>query len=126
MFRRSHQDNNRNKTSKKGPQKPEDKAKFYLDSIANFCDKCGTAYTTNDVKVIQDNGFNAIIHFSCSKCKATNVASFLKPVGMSSRMPINSDLDTSELKKFAELEAIDSDDVIEADTVLFEEDSPTL
>jgi RNase P subunit RPR2 len=91
----------------------DDKLKFYIDAIARFCDRCGSPYTTSDVKIVQDSGMSAIIHFSCSNCKSRHLATFLKPVGVSSRTPINTDLNINEINKFSNRKEISSDDVLE-------------
>lgn len=90
-----------------------DKLKFYIDAIARFCDRCGSPYSTSDVQIVQDNGMSAIIHFSCSNCKSRHLATFLKPIGVSSRTPINTDLNISEISKFANNKEIQNDDILD-------------
>lgn len=74
---------------------------FFIDIIAKFCDKCGTPYSASDLEIIQDNNISSIIHFSCTNCKSNHIATFIKPMGVSNRMPINTDLDVDEIGKFA-------------------------
>ncbi|HBB64861.1 hypothetical protein A3K02_02600 [candidate division WS6 bacterium RIFOXYD1_FULL_33_8] len=79
----------------------DEKKQFFIDMIAKFCDKCGTPYTGSDLEIIQDTNLSSIIHFSCSNCKSNHIATFIKPMGISNRMPINTDLDVEEIGKFA-------------------------
>ncbi|MCC7289744.1 hypothetical protein IT417_00605 [bacterium] len=96
----------------------DDKLKFYIDAIARFCDRCGTPYSTADVNIVQDSGMSAIIHFSCSNCKSRHIATFLKPIGVSSRTPINTDLSITEISQFANKASITSDDILDLYTTL--------
>ncbi len=81
--------------------KLNDRKQFFIDIIAKFCDKCGNPYSGSDLEIIQDNNISSIIHFSCSNCKSNHIATFIKPMGVSNRMPINTDLDIQEIGKFA-------------------------
>ncbi len=87
--------------------------RFFIDRIAKFCDKCGSAYHLSDIQVIQDKGPSAIIHFSCRNCKSSNVANFVSPMGFTTRIPINSDLTMDEFPRFASGETVSLDDVLE-------------
>jgi len=82
-------------------EKLNDRKQFFIDIIAKFCDKCGNPYSGSDLEIIQDNNISSIIHFSCSNCKSNHIATFIKPMGVSNRMPINTDLDIQEIGKFA-------------------------
>lgn len=92
---------------------PDDKRQFFIDTIAKFCDKCGHQYSISDVNLVQDNSFSSIIHFSCSNCKSNHIATFVKPVGMSSRVPVNTDLTVEEITQFAQEDRINSDQVLD-------------
>jgi len=81
--------------------KLNDRKQFFIDVIAKFCDKCGTPYSVSNLEIIQDNNISSIIHFSCTNCKSNHIATFIKPMGVSNRMPINTDLDITEIGKFA-------------------------
>ncbi|MDD4382189.1 MAG: hypothetical protein PHE21_02495 [Candidatus Dojkabacteria bacterium] len=78
-----------------------EKKQFFIDNISKFCDKCGNPFSIEDVNIIQNTGVSSIIHFSCSNCKSKHIATFVSPIGMSSRVSLNTDLDTKEIKKFA-------------------------
>lgn len=90
-----------------------DRKQFFIDAIAKFCDKCGNQYSNSNIEIIQDSNISSIIHFSCSKCKSNHIATFLKPMGVSSRMQINSDLDIKEISKFASRSETSLEDILE-------------
>jgi RNase P subunit RPR2 len=89
------------------------KKQFFIDIIAKFCDKCGTPYTGSDLEIIQDTNISSIIHFSCTNCKSNHIATFIKPMGISNRMPINTDLDVEEISKFANKKETSLEDILE-------------
>ena len=86
---------------------------YFIDAIAKFCDKCGTAYSIDDLEIISETPISSIIHFSCKNCKASHIATFLKPMGISNRMPVNTDLSIEEIKKFANREEISTDEILD-------------
>ena len=91
----------------------EKKKKFFINNIARFCDKCGQPYSVNDLEIIQDNNLSSIIHFSCANCKSNHIATFIKPVGISNRMPINTDLEVEEIRKFAKMKDTSLEEVLD-------------
>lgn len=91
---------------------------FFIDSISRFCDKCGTAYTPDDVNIVQNTGATTIIHFSCSNCKARHIATFVRTLGLSQRVPLNTDLGVDEIKTFSEMEEISLQEILNMYTVL--------
>ena len=95
-----------------------EKKQFFLDSVAKFCDKCGTPYVIEDVNIIQNTGILAIIHFSCHSCKSKNIATFVAPLGMSNRVPVNTDLSVKEIKKFANRQEVSPEEILEVYTEL--------
>src|SRR5690554_6624644 len=97
---------------------------FFIEAIAKFCDKCGTPYSVDNLQVIQDNEFSSIIHFTCDNCKSRHIATFLKPIGVSSRMPVNTDLTVEEISKFAKHKEIPVDDILKVYTLL--SDNPVI
>ena len=96
----------------------QEKKEFFLDSVAKFCDKCGTAYNTDDVNIIQNTGVSVIIHFSCHNCKSRNIATYVPPLGMSNRVPVNADLDVSEIKRFAGKDKVSLEEILDVYTHL--------
>ena len=90
-----------------------EKKQFFIDTIAKFCDKCGNSYSANDLEIIQDNSISSIIHFHCPKCKSDHIATFFKPIGISNRMPINTDLDVKEIRKYASMKETSADEILQ-------------
>jgi len=91
----------------------EDKIEFYLNTVARFCDKCGTKYSPKDLKIIQDNNQSSIIHFNCSKCKSRHIATFVSSLGINSRTSINSDLTVEEISSYSLNSEIRIDEVLD-------------
>lgn len=96
---------------------------YFIDAIAKFCDKCGTAYLIDDLEIIQETPISSIIHFSCKNCKASHIATFLKPMGISNRTPINTDLSTDEIGKFSQQEETSTDEILDLYLYLKDADS---
>jgi hypothetical protein len=86
---------------------------YFIDTIAKFCDKCGNAYSIGDLEIIHETPISSIIHFSCSNCKASHIATFFKPMGISNRVPINTDLEIEEIKKFAKKEETSTEEILQ-------------
>jgi len=95
-----------------------EKKQFFIDTIARFCDKCGTAYAVEDVNIVQNTGVSSIIHFSCRSCKSKHIATFVAPLGISSRVSVNTDLDVTEIRKFAMQRETSTQDILEIYTYL--------
>lgn len=102
------------------------KKQFLIDSVAKFCDKCGTPYTVDDLNIVQSTGAGMIIHFSCRNCKAKHVASLVMPLGMSQRMPVNMDLDSSEFEKFVSKKSLTKQNILDVYAALKDVKSVTL
>ena len=97
-----------------------DKKQFFLNSVSKFCDKCGTAYTLEDVNIIQNTGISVIIHFSCHNCKSKNIVTYISPLGISNKVPVNTDLKIKELRKFAGKPEVSLEEILEIYTYLKE------
>lgn len=91
----------------------KNKKKFCIENVSKFCDKCGASYNLEDIHIIQEVDSSLVIHFFCSRCKSENVASFLPPMGLATKIPINCDLSLKELKNFSSKDVISLDDVLE-------------
>jgi hypothetical protein len=100
------------KLKKLNSKDPSEKKEFFINNVAKFCDKCGTEYTKSDVHIVQESNFSSIIHFSCDNCKSNHIATFIKPMGMSSRVPVNTDLSIGEISKYAKRESVSTDEVL--------------
>lgn len=96
---------------------------YFIDAIAKFCDKCGTAYSIDDLEIIQETPISSIIHFSCKNCKASHIATFFKPMGISNRMPVNTDLKIDEIGKFAQQEETSTNEILDLYLYLKDTDS---
>lgn len=90
----------------------DDKKLFFLETIAKFCDKCGSPYSPDDITIVQESGLSTIIHFSCRNCKSNHVANFVLPIGLASRVPVNTDLSTEEIAFFSREQKVSVDDVL--------------
>ena len=86
---------------------------YFIDTIAKFCDKCGNPYSIEDLEIIQETPISSIIHFACSNCKASHIATFVKPIGVSNRVPVNTDLKVEEIKKFASREETSTEEILD-------------
>jgi len=86
---------------------------FFIDSIARFCDKCGTPYTVDDLNIVQNTGMSTIIHFSCHNCKSKHIATLVSPLGITQRVPLNTDLEEMELQKFLPKRSFSNQDVLD-------------
>ena len=89
------------------------KKQFFLDTVARFCDKCGTQYALEDVNIIQNTGVSSIIHFSCHNCKSKHIATFVSPLGMNHKVPVNTDLSIKEISKFAQQRETSAQEILD-------------
>ena len=97
------------------------KKEFFIENVARYCDKCGRAYEPDDVEILQKTDYSVIIHFGCPNCKARHLATFIKPLGITSRIPVNTDLSIEELSRFAGKRSVSSNDVLDVHEVLKED-----
>jgi hypothetical protein len=86
---------------------------YFIDTIAKFCDKCGNPYSIEDLEIIQETPISSIIHFACSNCKASHIATFVKPIGVSNRVPVNTDLKVEEIKRFASRDETSTEEILD-------------
>lgn len=111
--------NNKKNKGKLGLDSPtmknnkRNKKRFFIENIAKYCDKCGSEYIEDNIQIVQETNFSSIVHFSCDSCKSNHIATFVKPMGISSRMPVNTDLSIKEIAKFARFEKVSSNEVLE-------------
>ena len=93
---------------------------FFIEKVARFCDKCGRPYSIDDVELLQQNEYSTIIHFACRNCKARHFATFIRPLGITSRLPVNTDLSVDEIADFAVRDSISANDVLDVHEALQE------
>ncbi|HPQ79067.1 MAG TPA: hypothetical protein PLG47_01280 [Candidatus Dojkabacteria bacterium] len=86
---------------------------FFIDSIARFCDKCGTPYTVDDINIVQNTGMSTIIHFSCHNCKSKHIATLVSSLGVTQRVPLNTDLDETEISRFLSKKSFTTQDILD-------------
>ncbi|HQA98677.1 MAG TPA: hypothetical protein PLG10_00365 [Candidatus Dojkabacteria bacterium] len=86
---------------------------FFIESVARFCDKCGTPYTVDDLNIVQNTGASTIIHFSCHNCKAKHIATLVSPLGVTQRVPLNTDLAENELQSFLQYRTITDQEILD-------------
>lgn len=108
-----------------GVSKGDDR-QIFIETIAKYCDKCGTPYSINDLRIVKNTDFSSIIHFSCSSCKSNHIATFIKPMGMSSRTPVNTDLSIEEISLYAKRSRVSADEVLDVYNELEEHDTISL
>ena len=99
--------------SNNGVSIEKDQRQIFINLIAKFCDKCGTPYTPDNVRIVKDTEFSSIIHFACFSCKSNHIATFFKPMGMSSRAPINTDLSVDEISEFTRKGKVSSEEILD-------------
>lgn len=87
--------------------------KLVRELLAKYCDECGTNYQKDDVRIVQRDNNAVLTHLSCKNCGKTHLATIIKPLGVSSRIPIKTDLQPHEIKKFAGRRSISSDDILD-------------
>ena len=91
----------------------ENQKKNVVDTIAKFCDRCGTPYSLDDFNIIKSTTAVTIIHFTCHKCKAQHIASISKKNGNMQRMPLLTDLiEDREISKFSHYDRIPLEEVL--------------
>ncbi len=91
---------------------------IFLEVVAKFCDKCGTPYAIDDLNIVQNTGMTTIIHFSCHNCKAKHIATFIPSLGVSQRVPVNTDLGAKEIGRFSNMDEISLQEILNLYTSL--------
>lgn len=81
--------------------------------LAKYCDECGSQYMEDDIRIVQKDNNAILLHLSCKTCGKTHLATIMKPLGVTNRMPIKTDLRAEEIKKFAGKRAVSPDDTLD-------------
>lgn len=92
---------------------PDEAKNFFLDSIAKFCDRCGSPFGAENIDVVKRTPGQILLHIKCSECGSSHLASFIQQLGISSRTPFRTDLTLNELKHFSSQDALDSNTVLD-------------
>ena len=72
----------------------------------------GYEITTDDVNILQNTNLATIIHFTCNNCKTEHIATFMKGMGISQKVPMNTDLTAKEVNKFSQMGKISLQEVL--------------
>ncbi len=95
------------------PQQSNSLHQMVRNVLAKFCDECGSSYQDDDLKIIQKDNNGVMVHLSCKNCGKTHLATIVKPLGITSRMPLKTDLQPNEINKFAGKESVTADDLLD-------------
>lgn len=87
--------------------------KMVRELLAKFCDECGSNYQKDDIRIIQKDRNAILTHLSCKNCGKTHLATIFKPLGVSNRIPIKTDLRPEEIQKFAGGRSVSNDDILD-------------
>lgn len=85
---------------------------FFIENISKFCDKCGTAYKTDNIDIVSESVASVIIQAQCDNCKAIYMAHVIKPLQMTKKIPIRLDIDPAQLHSYYTLGPITSDELL--------------
>ena len=94
-------------------QEKEELYQQYRDQMSSFCDKCGKAYKKKNINVIQKQDNAIVFHLACDYCQTNNFFYIIKPLGISNRMQINTDLNADEIKVFTAYPSISTNEIID-------------
>lgn len=94
-------------------QEKEELFQQYQNFMSAFCDKCGKPYRKKDINVLQKQENTVVFHLACSYCFTNNFFYIVKPLGISNRMEIRTDLDADEIRVFTSYNAVSTNDIID-------------
>ena len=103
------------------PQDPREFLKQIPDLLPKFCDKCGTRHVESDLEQISTEGNKSTFKLECKSCKNTYLFHISSPLGgvlSAKRFPFKPTITSKELKKFADSEIIDDNEVLDIYTNL--------
>lgn len=85
---------------------------FFIENVSKFCDKCGTAYKSDNIDVVTESNASVIIQAQCDNCKGIYMAHVIKPLQMTKKIPIKLDISSAMLHPYYVLGPISSDELL--------------
>jgi hypothetical protein len=85
---------------------------FFIENVSKFCDKCGTAYKTDNIDIVSETNVSLIIQAQCDNCKGIYMAHVIKPLQMTKKIPVRLDISPLQLQEYYSLGAIGSDELL--------------
>ena len=76
------------------------------------CPQCGNLYTNSEVGVLQESEMAILATITCAKCSYQSVVTLSLGNGMASA-GLSSDLKSTEISRFIELDPVDTDDLLD-------------
>jgi len=93
---------------------------FFVDNIAQYCDKCGTAYRQNDITLLESNQVNMIIQATCHKCHNMHLATVVRQAGISTKIHVKLDIKPTDVPAKMSMGMISADEILAFHTHLRE------
>ncbi len=87
---------------------------FFIENVSKFCDKCGTAYKTDNIDIVSESNASVIIQAQCDNCKGIYMAHVIKPLQMTKKIPMRLDIAPELLKTYYTLGPLTSDELLAA------------
>lgn len=85
----------------------------YALKLIKACPVCGQKFTEKEMNLVEKEGEQTLIYFSCNKCSSSLLANISEmPMGLIGSAVIT-DLELNEVQKFKNAEPISADDVLE-------------
>lgn len=85
---------------------------FFVENVSKFCDKCGTAYKSDNIDIVSETNASVIIQAQCDNCKGIYMAHIIKPLQMTKKIPIRLDIAPSLLHPYYLLGPLTSDELL--------------
>ena len=85
---------------------------FFIENVSKFCDKCGTAYKTDNIDIVSESNASVIIQAKCDNCKGIYMAHIIKPLQMTKKIPIRLDIAPALLHSYYLLGPVTSDELL--------------
>lgn len=85
---------------------------FFIENVSKFCDKCGTAYKSDNIDIVSESNASVIIQAQCDNCKGIYMAHVIKPLQMTKKIPIKLDIPPALLHPYYVLGPISSDELL--------------